>query len=673
MSIVLIKIIGNSPLQSSILKRLNPDDHLTDIRKELESSNIINDTLLFSKKINSNDKEENNEISEVKREDEENFYLKEILKVENDEDQKILYLKRLYWKFLSNQCKLDYGRIMSFDGIKIAEKQAYTMDDCELSEINSYKRGRLEFESKEDWMKKTNLFVDVDGINITNFAKLGLSVEGLRDKSFNKEIMSAYQYIEVGKVSLKFSKSNLRNLILTDEFKNDLIDVIQSNDPKKFEKITEVYGQFIPTEVILGGRVYFNDVRKSLRNSGNTFNGVSGNISIGTLNATIGYNSCGSEKTSEFYSFNHMGLLGGKHPDDEEFDEKAWIESLKDYQNWECIKFKNPISIFQLLSDDLPDDLKNLRKRTYKSIGKRILYTNIKECDYYLNELGRYRTFELQNIPQNILELIQNEEADCDIFASVIDTDENSKNVFFDCHILRKPKTKPSIIIHGIQKNFQKRIYNLKVKIMVIGYDIDFNFILPDTIGVELVKNICNPLNPCEFYSIPLQRELDSMLTSCLPFFGIPVLNNLDSSNKSIIIGHKFRNTQLDNVFNVDVYSYCVKKKCFDKLPRFIFCTLYISNYPASSSSYASLPFNFKLLGNPFIDLNTASINPKCVSLYLSKNNNYKPMFLKQKINQIKIKYLNCNCKKTCFICKNKPLKISKNENNIECILFDSS
>jgi hypothetical protein len=665
--IVLIKIIENTSLQTPIFKKLNPDDDLSNIRKELENSNIINDMLLFSKKIN-------NDYGEMKREDEENFLLKEIIKIDDD-DQNILYLKRLYWKFLSNQCKLDYGRIMTFDGIKMAKKQAFIMNDCKLTEINNYHKGKLEFESKEDWMKKTNLFIDVDGINVTNFAKLGLSAESLRKKSFNKEIMSAYQYTEIGKVSLKFTKSNLSNLELTEEFKNDLIDAIQSNDPKKFEKITKDYGQFIPTEVILGGRVYFNDVRQSFKNNEETLINASGKIS-GFLNINAGYNSNDSEKTSKFYNFNHMRLLGGKHPDGEKFDEKAWIESLKDYQNWNCIEFKNPISIFQLLSDDLPDDLKDLRKRTYKSIGKRVLYTSIEDCDYHLNEPGRYRTFELQNIPQNILEMIQNEEADCDIFASVIDTNENSKNVFFDCHILRKPKTKPSIMIHGIQKNFQKHKYNLKIKIMVIGYDINFNFILPNTIGVELVKTVCNPLNPCEFYSIPLQRELDSMLASCIPFFGIPILNNLDSSNKSIIIGHKFRNTQSDNLFNVDVYSYCVKKKCYDKLPRFIFCTLYISNYSNITNSYESLPFNFKLMKNPFIDLNNTNnnsiINPKYVSLYLSKSDNYKPMFVNQKINQIKIKYLNCNCKKTCFICKNKTLKISKNENNIECILFES-
>ncbi|GBC10311.1 hypothetical protein RclHR1_09510002 [Rhizophagus clarus] len=631
--IVFIKIIGNSSPLSSNIKRLNPDDSLSDIRKELENYNIINDMLLFSK-------EDNNEFS---REEEETFQLREIIKI--DDDRNILYLKQHYWKILNNQCKLDYGRIMSFDGIKIAKKQAYTMIDCELNEINSYKKGRLEFESKDDWMKKTNLFFDVDGINITN---LGSSAESLRNKSI---VMSAYKYIEIEKLSLKLSKANLK---LTKEFEKDVNDAINSKNPENFKKIVEEYGRFIPTEISMGGRVYFNDV-----------NDNSENMSIESSINSIGHNSSYSEITSEFYKFNHMKLLGGKNPDDEYFDEKKWNESLKEYQNWECIGFKSPVNIFQLLPDDL-------REETFKSIGKKILYTNTEDFDYYLNEPGRYQTFELKNIPQNILEIIQDEKADCDIFASVFDNNENSRSDLFCCKILREPNTKPSIIIHCMQKEFKPWRYNLKIMIMIIGYDTDFNFMLQDIISVELIKNEYKPQNNHEFHRIPLQQKLSSMMSSGVPFFGIPILSNLDSSNNSIIIGHNFCNTQSrKNKFNIDVYSYCLKKKRYDKLPQFTFCTLFISDYPDTPNSYKSLPFNFRFLGNnPFIKFSFDSLNPKCVSLYSSKNNNYRPMFVNQKINQIKIEYVHCSCKKTCFICKNKTVKISK-ENNVKCILFD--
>ncbi|POG70091.1 hypothetical protein GLOIN_2v1619342, partial [Rhizophagus irregularis DAOM 181602=DAOM 197198] len=360
------------------------------------------------------------------------------------------------------------------------KKQAYKISKCELKEINSYKKGHLEFESKEDWMKKTNLFFDVDGINVTNFVKLGLSIGSLRDKSFNKEVMSTYQYTEIGKVSLKFNKADLK---LTEEFENDVIDAIKSKNPgERFRKIAEDYGQLIPTEIILGGRVYINDVKKSSISSTDISNNATGNIGFGSSNAKVGFNFNNSETTLKFYNSNNIKLLGGSHPESENFDSEYWIKSLKDYQYWECIEFRNPISTFQLLSNDL-------RNQTFKSIGKRILHTSTEDCVYHLNEYGRHNVFELKNISQDISEIIYDEEADCDVFASVYEANENSKNVFFNCQILREPSAKPSIIIHGIQNKFKQCKYNLKVRIMFIGYDINFNFILPDTIGVELIKN----------------------------------------------------------------------------------------------------------------------------------------------------------------------------------------
>ena len=64
----------------------------------------------------------------------------------------------------------------------------------------------------------------------------------------------------------------------------------------------------------------------------------------------------------------------------------------------------------------------------------------------------------------------------------------------------------------------------------------------------------------------------------------------------------------------------------------------------------------------PFIDLKGS--NPKYVSLYLSRDDSYRPIFLNQNSKQINVEYVDCNCEKTCFICTNKSLKISKDENN---------
>ncbi|EXX68660.1 hypothetical protein RirG_103140 [Rhizophagus irregularis DAOM 197198w] len=644
--IVFIQIIDDVPSQYTS-KKLNLADNLSDIR----NNNDIDNTLLFSTKLSDG-------YAKIEREDEKKYSLKEIITINNNLN--ILYLMRKpCWDIFNNNCELDYGCTMSFDGIKKATKRAFKMKDCELTEIKAkgYKKGYLEFESKEDWMKKTNLFFSSD-VNIQNFAELGISIESSQSDNFDDEIKSIYNYTEVGKVLLKFRE----HLEPTEEFIKDIKAAIESNDLEEYRKITEEYGQFIPTEVILGGRVYFKDVTMSSKSSATKSRQNSASVKFGPLNLKVKVNSSKLKGKSKFYNFNNMRLLGGSHPEGEKFDEKYWIDSLKDYRNWECIEFKNPVSIFQLVPD-------TLCKMPFKSIGKRILYTCTEDCDYYLNKFKKYRDFELK-LPRNILDIIQNEEADCDIFATVVDT-EDSKNIFFNCQIL-KPKAekgklvKPRIIIHGIQKKFQSRNLKLKIKIMVVGYDTDFNFILPN---IEVIKKHHDSHDKRNFTSTTLSNH--DLMTRNIPFFGIPILENLNNLNKSLIIGHNFRN--VDNELKIDMFSYCAEKSCYVNLPNFTFCTLIIDD--PISNSYGSFSFEFSMLKKkPFVDLRkkfTSHLNPKYISLCLS-NDNYKPFFLKQKIEQIKIKYVDCNCGKTCFVCKNKTLRISsKDENNIECIVYN--
>src|SRR5438045_3430906 len=120
---------------------------------------------------------------------------------------------------------------------------------------------------------------------------------------------------------------------------------------------------------------------------------------------------------------------------------------------------------------------------------------------------------------------------------------------------------------------------------MVIGYDTYFNFISSDT-RAELIKSDYNSKNQ-KFAIMSLQLNYDLMINR-IPFFGIPILSNLDSSNKSLAIGYNFHNTQSDNEFEMNAFSYCLKTSCFVNLPKFTFCTLIILKNP--SSSYESIP-----------------------------------------------------------------------------------
>jgi hypothetical protein len=652
--VVIVSVhIVDSPSQATSIK-LKRNDKLSDVRKALEDCCVINNSLLFSQKIPKDDDENEEgtsyEFSKILREHECQFYLKEIIVNINEEHNFIYLINSPDWSTLNKTCRLDYGCTMAFDEIKMAENRAFIMKDCELIEIGAegYKKGQLEFETQNDWVEKTNLFFNVDA-NITNFLKLGLSAGRSQSKNSNDEIKTTYNYIELEKVSLKFNKENLE---LTDEFKNDIENAIKSKDPEEFKKITEKYGQFIATKVFLGGSVYFKNVIMLSENTLDKSNEVSVSAGVGPLDFKIGNNFGELKRRSKFYSFDHMRLLGGRHPV-EDFNEKNWIKSLESCQNWDRIELQDPVSIFQLLPDDL-------RKRIFESIGKRILYYDTKDYKYNSDESGEPGIIELKKIgiPSNISKILLNKEAECNVFATVVDTEE-SRNDFFTCQILLPQNGKSSLIIHCIQRNIKKREYKLNIGIMIVGYDTNFDFTRSD-INVQL-KVLEHKINASsnQIFNMDL---LDFEYKNGPPYIGIPVLSKSDSSNNSLVIGHQFLNVQEENKIKVCTFSYCLQKKYCVNLPEFAIHTLIISKCPIYKNFGIFKRVN---IGEYILHKFFKSYQPKYISLY-SEESYCGPIFPKQKIGQVKIKYPEC-VKENCPICKNKKLSIE----NIDCKFFD--
>ncbi|CAG8681669.1 12335_t:CDS:1 [Funneliformis mosseae] len=612
---IMVQIINETPTKHFKLG-LNLTDNLSIIRKELKEKGIINDTMFFSKKI------AESEYSGIPLENEENSLLNDVIEGNN----KTLYLMKNSnqdWEFLNETHHLDYGCTMTFDGIKKGYRKAFIMKDCKMTEIGAEgcRKGKIEFNSSKDRMMMKNLFF-MNDTNVESFINLGITDEKLRNSNIESET-----YAEYGKVSLKFREY----LEPTEDFISAIEDASKSGDPAKFKKITEEFGQFIPTEVTLGGRAYFEENNTRCARLSETSNDSSG------------------------YCINIISLIGGQQPDRfEEFDEKSWVKSLTDYKNWACIEFRNPISIFQLL----PDYLR--RKNTY-SLGKRIHYSKIENFNYSLKEFGRPVVFEL-NIPTNISKILRDKEADCNIFATVADV-EKSKNEFFHCQILYPTNGKPSITIHCIQKNFRKRLCKLKIGWMVIGYNTDLNFLTDFDVQLKIIEKDFSASNN-QTMMFDTEFSYDSNVNP--PCLGIPVLNKLDSSNESLIIGHHFFNNQTKKEIGLCTFSYCLKNKRYVNLPNFTFYTLIISNY-SKPNAFGTIPFEHSLFKKPYINHNNKP-DVRFISLYSTKKSS-GPAFLKQDSKKISIKYINCNCK-TCSICK-RDKKLKRSENNIECAFFN--
>ncbi|GES80235.1 hypothetical protein GLOIN_2v1497539 [Rhizophagus clarus] len=92
-----------------------------------------------------------------------------------------------------------------------------------------------------------------------------------------------------------------------------------------------------------------------------------------------------------------------------------------------------------------------------------ILYSEVVDLyyKYILNKSGESK-IAIVGIPTNISDILLNKEAECNIFATVIDIEETINNLFNNCQILPPPDGIlpqdgiPSLIIYCIQRNDKK-------------------------------------------------------------------------------------------------------------------------------------------------------------------------------------------------------------------------
>uniref|UniRef100_U9TAL2 DUF7431 domain-containing protein n=1 Tax=Rhizophagus irregularis (strain DAOM 181602 / DAOM 197198 / MUCL 43194) TaxID=747089 RepID=U9TAL2_RHIID len=110
---------------------------------------------------------------------------------------------------------------------------------------------------------------------------------------------------------------------------------------------------------------------------------------------------------------------------------------------------------------------------------------------------------------------------------------------------------------------------------MIIGYDINFDFNHSDlNVKLKILKNDFNSSN-----NQAIIKPLDLEYESSALYFGIPILNNLDDSNNSLIIGHYFFNDNINKRIGSYIFSYCSKINHYVNLCDFTFHIFVISNY----------------------------------------------------------------------------------------------
>ncbi|CAB5352848.1 unnamed protein product [Rhizophagus irregularis] len=451
-------IITVQMLSKLVLVNLNLKASLSEVRKKLEKISEVkmNDTFSFAMMTDNNSSTGGSLLAVIAREDEVKIILEKII----DKKSKTLYLSEPDWRFFKDKNKLEYGRSVTLER---AKSRAFTIVDCEMDEIDDgYEKSQIQINSDEDKHIKNDRLL-IANIDIPNFAKLGVSIENSNTKNSNVATSLNYNIIEYKKRSLRLK------LEPTKEFIEAIKDVIDSKDPRKFKDIINDFGKFIPKEIILGGKACFIANENSEKNSKKNSGEYSANIGAQVLNMEFGKKSSRHLNTSNSSKYQSFKLFGGKQFSSSNFDEPVWVESLNDFKCWSCIKFKDPVNVFQILPEEL-------RKQILLLVGKKILYTNTK---YYTLGFGFsifchhpriHHTIKL-NIPKNILEILQHKDTECSVFATV--NDKKEKDIL-NCQVICSQNEDPRLKIHCIQKKFRKR--KLMIEWKIIGYDINFDF-----------------------------------------------------------------------------------------------------------------------------------------------------------------------------------------------------
>ncbi|PKY38392.1 hypothetical protein RhiirA4_451380 [Rhizophagus irregularis] len=486
---------------------------------------------------------------------------------------------------MKNKHKLDFGCTMTSNGIKRANQRAFITEKCEFKEIDITKYEEVKFHSFEDRMIKKNLFF-VPNMNVKYFAKIGIKYENEYYDDIDENIIYKYRVYE--KVSFK-----IQNLKATDDFIKRVNNALQLEDLKKFLQITEEYGQFIPTEVILGQRFKTDNEPKEKEEK--------------------------EEKEDLLNDYRKRPL------------------NVLNLSGWDTIELLEPISIFELVDDDL-------RERLYSFFGKRILYSKIET--EVIGDDKNVKT-KVIKLPTRISKIISNKHADCSIFATAIGLKDH-----YHCQILTSDK-EPELIIHRLKEKSKSKDSELVIGWMVVGNDTNFKSIFPDY-NTKTFNNTQFKVLKIDINDVVVNLNDLKPPTEKPYYIGIPYIDKSD-----LMIGHWFSNDR-EKLY---LFSYSSKDEPRE-LPKFSFHLL-VKADPSGIFEKNMNNLNNTINLDNIDEFKNFKYIPKFITLY-SKKDERRSILLKQRPTYIKVKFPN-----------NEPSfnekvigKLSDDNENLKCSFF---
>ncbi|CAG8825889.1 7915_t:CDS:2, partial [Gigaspora margarita] len=325
------------------------------------------------------------------------------------------------WKKLVRKFKLDTGRNYDDDKNKVAEKKAFTIKDCELNILDDFNSYPMTTSSVNDLFKNRGLFLNPQ-------LDLDFLIDPQNSRSYDSEQVSSFNIQNFVKAILSITK---KDIIITEEFEVAVKEALNSQDINILKHAIEKFGQFVPTEIMFGGRLHYELT---------TYTG-----------STI--------QLEDTFIFGGDKIKMLKMSSDKEED---WRSSLQDFRLWNIIEFRNPVNIIEFLSNDLKNEIREL-------IGKTIIYSNIQYYEFKIHDYN-------------------DENTDPQVFATVSNIEDDDNDNIFTCMLCTPSDLSiPKLIINctRYKSNQQKNCW------IIVGYD--FNSIFnPEHFYLQSTTRDCN-------------------------------------------------------------------------------------------------------------------------------------------------------------------------------------
>ncbi|CAG8446335.1 10117_t:CDS:2 [Dentiscutata erythropus] len=170
--------------------------------------------------------------------------------------------------------------------------------------------------------------------------------------------------------------------------------------------------------------------------------------------------------SKEYGNFYALRVIGGIKEHINGFSLKSWIKSLNNYDAWDIIEYDEIYSIFDILDD-------NLQNEIFDALGHRILQAGVNDIplnwDFSTNATYVH-SLSMQFMDLNEITNINN----CYIFASIIDKSDRD---IFSLRIAYMNEHIPLIIVHR-KNSLHKKYPNSPIKVgwIIVGQPINFDF-----------------------------------------------------------------------------------------------------------------------------------------------------------------------------------------------------